>query len=286
MKKIVTYVLIAVILVILIITIGSITIDGDFFNFPIGKEKMESIFIQDQKRLTTVTNFLANSDYDNVYIPDTMEDGEMSIDGTSVKINDVEVVEAINTLKKQRYNVIEKDGNTIYFQRWSNLDKGRGIVYSINDNEPILQFLTKIEPLPEPHWYYYEEDYNEWRERNNDIPNNIVGVWDIQYAKTRGAGNAGEDYPLQELYGTDIALYGGKLTFYADGTFSRYVGTTTDEKDKYEGTYILRYDDKILLQYKDGTTATVKYLSSSQEMVYYTRYANKTPIDEYYTKCQ
>lgn len=187
MKKIVIYVLIAVTLTLLFyvanIAIGGIIIGGGgFFNFPIGKEKMETVFTKDHELLTTITNYLANSGYDSVYIPSTIESGEMSNAGRTVKIDDVEVVTAINTLKKRGYSVIGKDGNTIHFQRWSNLDNGRGITYSINGNEPTLQFLTKLEPLPEPNWYYYEEDYNEWRIRNKGIPNHIIGDWNIQYA--------------------------------------------------------------------------------------------------------
>jgi len=139
---------------------------GGVFSQPIGKEKMVKIFDEDHELIAIVTNYLANSGYEKVYIPSTTESGEMSNSGTSVKIDDVEVVEAINTLKKRGYSVIGKDSNTIHFQRWSNLDNGRGIAYSINGNEPTLQFLTKLEPLSEPNWYYYEEDFNEWKMKN------------------------------------------------------------------------------------------------------------------------
>lgn len=287
------------IIIIIAIAVGTVTIlwflfnllsglfIGGFFFPPITQEGMEKHFQNDKEYIFVVNEYLVNSKYGEIYIPSTMESGEMSNAGTPVKINETEVVTAINTLKKRGYSVIGKDGNTIHFQRWSNLDNGRGVAYSVNGNEPTLQFLTKLEPLTEPNWYYYEENYNEWRTRNvtNGIPNYIIGVWNIQYAKTRGAGTSGEDYSLQDLYGTGIE-YGGKLTFNADGTFSRYVGITTDETDKYEGTYILRYDDKILLKYKDGTERTVKYLHSSQEIVYYTWDSNQIPIDEYYIKAQ
>ena len=50
---------------------------------------------------------------------------------------------------------------------WSNLDSGHGIAYTIDESEPKLQFLTKAEKLNEDNWYYYEEDYNKWKLRNN-----------------------------------------------------------------------------------------------------------------------
>ena len=93
-----------------------------------------------------------------------MKKGEFYIDGTYVEIDNVEIIEAINTLKKHGYDVIEKNEHTIFFQRWSNLDNSRGIAYSINSElQPDLQFLTRLEPLSENGWYYYEEDYDEWR---------------------------------------------------------------------------------------------------------------------------
>ena len=65
------------------------------------------------------------------------------------------------------YKGIGRDGNTIYFVRWTRLmDFGAGIAYSVNGkDEPELDFVTKLEPLSEDGWYFYEEDYNEWRVR-------------------------------------------------------------------------------------------------------------------------
>ena len=140
---------------------------GGFFFPPTTQEGMEKNFQKDKEYIFTVAEYIANSKYGEIYIPTTMESGEMSNAGTPVKIDNVEVVTAIETLKKRGYSVIGKSGNTIHFQRWSNLDNGRGIAYSINGNVPNLQFLTKLEPLSDENWYYYEEDFNEWKRRDN-----------------------------------------------------------------------------------------------------------------------
>ena len=95
-----------------------------------------------------------------------MKKGEMAISGRKIEIQNINIVEAINILKNKGYYVIAKYENTTHFQRWSNLDNGRGVAYSIDGSEPRLEFLTKLEKLPEHNWYYYEEDYNEWRIRN------------------------------------------------------------------------------------------------------------------------
>ena len=46
------------------------------------------------------------------------------------------------------------------------MDNGGGIAYSIDNNKQVLQFLIKLEPLSIPQWYYYEEDFNEWKKLN------------------------------------------------------------------------------------------------------------------------
>lgn len=149
------------------LVIGSLIIAG-FFNPPIDKKKTEKIFMEDIHLLETVKDFLENSPYEDIYIHETMEKGEMSVDGKRIKIENIAVVEAVDRLKKRGYQGFTKNGCTIDFQRWSNLDCGRGIAYSIDGSEPTLQFLTKIEPLSEPNWYYYECDFNEWRLQNKE----------------------------------------------------------------------------------------------------------------------
>ena len=150
---------------IFIFVVGPLLIGG-FFNPPISKEKMTDIFNKDQTLLLDVAQYLANSDYEDVYIHDIIKNNKISITGGYIEIKDENVIKTINTLIKNGYSAIEKTGNTISYQRWSNLDNGRGIACSIDDSEPEMQFLTKIEPLSEPNWYYYEEDFNEWKRRD------------------------------------------------------------------------------------------------------------------------
>ena len=144
---------------------GGLLISG-IFNPPISKNKMEVHLNKDYELIMTVTNYLADSNYKNIHVYETMESGEMSIAGEHEKIEDTKVVAAIDALKSYGYHSITKRDNTISFQKWGALDNSRGIAYSIDGSEPELQFLTKLEPLSAANWYYYEEDYNEWRERN------------------------------------------------------------------------------------------------------------------------
>ena len=138
-------------------------------NFPISEERMEKILNKDYDLLVTVTNYFVNSDYESITILSDTPKGEMSIKGDKVKIEDTEVVQAINNLQSRGYDVIAKDGDIVSFQRWSIMNNDRGIAYSVDGGAPTsqaLQFLTKVEPMTVPNWYYYEQNFNEWRLEN------------------------------------------------------------------------------------------------------------------------
>ncbi len=87
------------------------------------------------------------------------------------------VKSAIEQLFNKNYGPIDKDGNIILFQRWANKDVGKGVVYSIDGSVPTeedIQFLTLIEPLEEAGWYYYEDDFNEWKLRRQEEKKLVV----------------------------------------------------------------------------------------------------------------
>lgn len=142
--------------------LAGLLIGGIFFP-ALSPEFAEKNYQKDKESLLLVCNYFIDSKYDNIYVPFSLESGMISISGQHVKIENMEVSQAIDTLKRKGYSVIGKKANTIYFQIWSNLDAGRGIAYSLDGEQITLQFLTKSEPLSEENWYYYEEDFNEWK---------------------------------------------------------------------------------------------------------------------------
>lgn len=142
--------------------IGAMFITGSIFP-SIKSGNAERQFQRHKTNMTLISEYFCYSGYDNIYIHNTTEKGMMSVSGKNVVIESKDIIEAIEKLKKRGVEVISKEGNTVYFQLWSGLDDGRGVAYSIDGSPPILQFLTRLEPLSELNWYYYEEDYNEWR---------------------------------------------------------------------------------------------------------------------------
>jgi hypothetical protein len=108
----------------------------------------------------TVIEYIEGHNYDSVYATLTYEDGILYVDEIGdVEITDETVKIAINRLfDESGYSVISKDKNGIYFQRWSNLKIGKGVVYSLDGKKPINEYLIKLEDLKKCNWYYYEEE--------------------------------------------------------------------------------------------------------------------------------
>ena len=136
-----------------------------------GMRETRKDFQKNKELILMINSFLIESEYDNIFIPPHQEKGTIYVGSGygDVPVNNEKVVEAIVLLRKKGYSTIGKKANCVYFVRWTGKDVGKGIVYSIDGHEPnesSLQYLTKIEPMKENGWYYYEEDYNEWRVRN------------------------------------------------------------------------------------------------------------------------
>lgn len=72
-----------------------------------------------------------------------------------------DVRSADEILRKQAgCNSIHHSGSTVYFILWTRFtDAGCGIAYTTEDSpESDLTYLTYLEPLSEPGWFYYVED--------------------------------------------------------------------------------------------------------------------------------
>ncbi len=133
---------------------------------PLDKDRAERYFNRDKEDILLVTQYFVNSGYSNILIHDA--NGNISIGYNSLMITDETVKKAVNNLiDKRGYISMERTDNTISFAMWCRLsDVSRGIAYSIDkEHEPTLEYLTELEPLEEDGWYYYEDDYNEWRVR-------------------------------------------------------------------------------------------------------------------------
>ena len=147
-----------VVVVYLVASIWGLVASGfaaDVFNPRINHRRMERIFTNDYELLSTVVDYFLESGHTEIRISTNTEKGFISVGGDRVAINDETVVDVIYVLQNRRYSVILMYGNTIRFQRWANLNSGRGIAFSIDGAEPSAAIITRTEPLSKSNWYYY-----------------------------------------------------------------------------------------------------------------------------------
>jgi hypothetical protein len=134
--------------------------------------RTETDFRRNKELIVIVRDYLITSNYDSITIHSVKEPETMFVmELGSVPISDSKVIDTVALLFNNGYQSITKKENAIVFLRWTGRDGGRGVVYSIDGqlpNESALPFLVRIEPLSIEGWYYYEEDFNEWKRRNRD----------------------------------------------------------------------------------------------------------------------
>jgi hypothetical protein len=127
---------------------------------PLSQKANEEIFIKNRHIILLATHYLINNDDYSIYIS-----GRELKEG-AVIIEDTQVADAMKTLFSESYSVISKDGNIISFMRHTEyMSFESGIAYIIDVNEPHIEYATKLEPMSEPNWYYYESDLNEYKRR-------------------------------------------------------------------------------------------------------------------------
>lgn len=150
----------AVIIVIVVITLLQIALDSVF---PYSsEEKIIDGFQSDSEPFDEIVKYLINPEIEEIFIYD---DGEKwthepeHIQG----ITDADIDRIIRIAKEKKYLIVEKTDSYIEFQLWANLDSSKGLIYSLIEEKPQKQYLTKTVPLSQKNWYYYETDINEYR---------------------------------------------------------------------------------------------------------------------------
>lgn len=158
-----------------IIVVCLVSLIGIHYLLTSYNERVESLIQSNGDDLQIIADYLMSNHCDTIHIESADETMLLmhhssdsiyaTIEKENVTITAEEVNRAIKTVMGKGCNTIYKDGDTIEFLMWTKFtDFGAGLVYYTgSDGTPNIQFLTKLEPLPMEDWYYYEEDYNEWR---------------------------------------------------------------------------------------------------------------------------
>ena len=133
-------------------------------------------FLQDNKeQLFIVRDFLESGEFEVLIRSREIENAKMFMgwinnERVYIPIEDEAVLEAIGQLFQNGCYLIGSSKNSVRFLTFSARNQGGGVVYSFDENAPDgsdFLHLTKIEPLSEEGWFFYVEDYNVWRRRNN-----------------------------------------------------------------------------------------------------------------------
>ncbi len=158
----------------LIVFIVTVLVIGLFCNFIANikrpnEEIMEKILQQDREDLQTIVEYLDGLEYDYVEIDKQDINNEIMFTGADSSQQDIESEIAIKSLKlilkKRNFKRIVKNDNTVYFEKWVFVEKSRGLAFVLNNEQkPVVEYLVKSEKLTVNGWYYYESDYEKWRQ--------------------------------------------------------------------------------------------------------------------------
>jgi hypothetical protein len=139
-------------------------------------DRTERDFQANRESLYIIVRYLTYSDYDNISICHNDIEGDnvkmfTGLETGYVPIDDNNIIEMIQLLFQHGFKGISKMEEGVSFLRWSTKDHGRGIVYSIDGSKPtessLLPFLTETEALTEDNWYFYVENFSEWKSLRN-----------------------------------------------------------------------------------------------------------------------
>lgn len=135
------------------------------------EKRADRIFERDYDELVQVAEYLISLDN----ITDASIDDRSGIMtlrfGDRMEITDNDVKKAIKSLFNKGYDsIVKDDNNTIYFVRWRHPIFGwdKGFAFSVDGSRALdIEYLVDQKPLSKSDWYYFESDYEEWRENNN-----------------------------------------------------------------------------------------------------------------------
>lgn len=158
---------IIVLTALIMLVVGSIWITV-YAILPPDIEEVEECFQEDKVDLAFVVEYLRGADYEYISINKSELEEGLIFTGAGTryqKIENASVIEVLDRLLSWGgYNRITKSNQTIIFEKWDWFEMDRGIAYPLcEENQPVVEFLIKAEPLSESGWYYYEADYEEYR---------------------------------------------------------------------------------------------------------------------------
>ena len=94
----------------------------------------------------------------------------------------------------------------------------------------------------------------------------ISDLCDYAWIPATAHNASGDEVEMSEVYSTNYSSYQGSLTFREDGTFSLWLSPGTPDDGTHGGTYKLEADNKISVQFDEGTLTTFDILRENGEI--------------------
>jgi len=149
---------------------------GTFLPAP-NLRQVERTFEANREEFLIISEYFLNFDFDSFGVSsqsvfdfsrynDAFIELSVWLEDDNIVVNDEAVSYAIQRIFDIGYRGIWQSGSGIIFTRWSMKDNARGIIYSIDGRTPdedMILFLTELHPLSEENWFFFVENFSEWR---------------------------------------------------------------------------------------------------------------------------
>lgn len=151
------FILILVVIVLSYFVFSALYIGGAF-SARVTPESAQRDYRKYKEEFNIIADYVSENEINNFNInPDNLD--KFIAEGTKEH-------EAVEKLFDAKYRLIGRSENTLYFQKYATLDCGKGIMHALDGELPYMQFLTDAKEFSDDDWYYYEDDYNKWRQYN------------------------------------------------------------------------------------------------------------------------
>ena len=123
----------------------------------------QRLYEYDQEHYQVIIDYFAASGDQKIHIDKaSYQNRDMQVAGK--QIEDPQVLKALKHLFLFKgYRSVGRNGDTIYFEKWSFWERSRGLVYLLNEASDVyVEFIVSTKPLSDSPWYYYETDVGQF----------------------------------------------------------------------------------------------------------------------------
>lgn len=99
-----------------------------------------------------------------------------------------------------------------------------------------------------------------------NLGSNVSELYDYMWIPNIAHNASGDEVEMSEVYNTNYSSYQGSLTFKDNGTFSLWLSPGSPDDGTHSGTYKLESDDKISVEFDEGTQTKFEIIRDNGEI--------------------